>query len=1551
MPDFSPLKLTLRFLVVVVLVCFNSDFALSQAFFRPIVNTQSGRLIEAPRSVQQQLREAERAIENRNFSDAVVRLGELLQRDQSLSDDAYLHGQDFFLDVDEQMNGGGSPQMLSRNSLLHRAREIIGSLPPQALDMYELRYGPLARKTLADAAESRDWDQVAEVRRKFFHAKAGYEASLLLAQRDLYAGHALSASLLLDDVVVSDAAVAHLGQSVKLIYAVACRAAGREWDASLRPVGEIMVHGERESIPADVEMDNWMDERFSGGNPINAKQNDYPYFGGQADRNDRSLAELPLANERWQVDTTASPRQTRTLRELSSGLASNGKLLPPSWTPIRVGNQLLMRTTERLVGVDYRTGKRVWMYPWFSTNKNYDSDPDNIDFDALSDEDDANNLLSQRVWNDLPYGQITSDGKRVFMLDDLGEVEMATFSPIMGMRGTRPSETSANTLVALDLETEGKLAWRLGRGDDRESSLKDAFFLGPPLPLDGKLYVMAEIAGDILLVCLNPATGDELWRQHLVAVETGGVDSDPLRRVAGATPTYHEGVLVCPTSTGACVAIDLVDRMLRWGATYVRSDEIVRGINTRARRGIESSQLMLRWYNGGAVAADQYLLITPIESDKLYGFNLLSGEMLFPPKDRITMRYLAGIRDGKFLLVGANQVGAYALPSGDQLWMSGLDALSVGQLISGRGAFAEHSYLLPTSTNEIVKLSLEDGEVVDRRQLRFPLGNLVAADGELISQTATQLSVSYGEKSLGPKVELALKSNPKDTLAIVRKAELLLQAGERDEALALLAEAREREPDNDEVLMLSVSAMLDSLRDAPVIDGAMVETLDELIYEPDQRLELLALQVRAAFAEKRYEVAVEKMVELSALASSQSTPEDAASRIVSEAGRQCTLDAWLSARGSQIADDLIRRNDSEQLNRVNETVLRLLSNKRIASDGLLQTLASQFRSLEGVKPIRDELFDRYVEDAQWLRAFGLLLGSKPITSESVAELSTDRLIELAKIYTFDGFGEDGLAVLDRLRERNDAPDGKSLAQMEIETEAAVREFEWPENARVIWEPLPRRTRATMSFRQQIADTTIQYGEEFRDWRLNSEGAFALGIRDPNGDSRVIPLRFESQQRDMRQNEAKIAGGMMVVITSNALIGVDLHRLKDRDAECVLWQHNLSSDGTSQLNRRSRPTRFGDQVYHYKLDAPVAKNGEPRFSIGPLQGDQVVALQGGDLMAFDQMTGDIRWRNAGAPLGGMVLSDGKEIAVISEMEKRVFFYNTLDGSKLREASWDHGMLWAGEGKHALCYQEIPDRSREFYVRLVNPFNQNVVLEKTTYEANRTTRSIPGSYGRIVNGRYFAMLDTEGIAEVWDIVDGSRIAKLQTESYEDLIGMQASAMGQTLYLFAQRRAKAIRNSSSPMLQTRQSNEHETVNAVFAISLKTANDQTANDDVVDNESVGELLWQKEFDEAWGCTIAQPGASPVLMFSRAYSKFSPVNPRVRTRTLDFMALDRHDGHEVVSVYDKEVPSSTNELETQIKMPNQQPLIFVSIGLERLQLTFGTKQDLAIEAEDTAAE
>ena len=554
----------------------------------------------------------------------------------------------------------------------------------------------MARKLLSDAQATRDWEAVRLVRRHYFHTLAGYEASWLLAQHELLGGHPLSASLLLDDVVTMPRAVAHLGEGVVHMHAAAMKVAGRGKEDQRSDDSRVGAYEAAESVDA--------------GQPI-----DYALPGGRPDRNGFSAGQMPLTNVRWQLPTTASPRQQREVEEVAEDLVTAGKLPPPSWTPLRVGNQLLMRTTERLVGVDFSTGKRIWTWPWFSPG----FDEDKMPIDTVAGADGPGDLISQRVWNDLPYGQMTSDGERVYMVDDLGEVEMVMFSPI-GFGGTRPADTRTNTLVALELATEGKLRWRLGAGSSEGSDLSSAFFLGPPLPIDGRLYVLAELAGDINLCCLDPETGEELWRQQLVAVESGSIDTNPVRRVAGASPTYHEGLLICNTGAGAIVAIDLSDRMLRWGLSFDRNVEMFRSVTGRG--GIEPTQLMQRWHSGAAIAVDDTLLVTPIESDRLFGLDLLTGERRFAEKNRVHMRYLAGARDGKFFVVGGNQMRAFDLHTGASVWTTPQDLLTAGEQIVGRGVFGDGDYLLPTTSNQLIRVSLEDGSVLQRRSTRYEVG-------------------------------------------------------------------------------------------------------------------------------------------------------------------------------------------------------------------------------------------------------------------------------------------------------------------------------------------------------------------------------------------------------------------------------------------------------------------------------------------------------------------------------------------------------------------------------------------------------------------------------------------------------------------------------------------------------------------------------------------------------------------------------------------------------------------------------------------------------------
>ncbi len=1284
--------------------------ASGQAFFPRM--TQSGRFIEAPRGIEQQLREAERSLQQDEDSDAVVRLGDLLQRDSQSLEESDLAGQDFFIDID----GPESGSRLVTNSLIRRARQIIGQLPPSALDTYELRYGPMARKLLQDAASSRDWEAVRTVRRKYFHTKAGYESSLLLAQRELLAGHALAASLLLDDVVATPRAVQHLGDAVLKMHASASSIAGR---------------ADRGTTAGD--------DRYRGSEEFTGKDvRDYAMFGGGPDRNGNSAGQMPLTNMRWELETTASPRQERAIRNVASDLAATGKLPPPSWMPLRVGDQLLMRTTERLVGVDYRTGKRVWTWPWFSPAFN----EENLEFDSVPGEEGPGDLLSQRVWNDLPYGQMTSDGERVFIIDDLGEVEVAAFSPI-GLGGTRPSDTGTNTLVALDLATEGKLLWRIGAGSEEASKLSGAFFLGPPLPLDGRLYVMIELAGDIILSCLDPATGGELWRQQLVAVESGGVDVDPIRRVAGASPTYYEGLLICPTGAGAVVAVDLSDRVLRWGLAFDRNTEMIRSVSGRG--GLEATQLMQRWYSGTAIASDDTLLVTPIESDRLFGLELLTGRRRFAEKNRVHMRYLAGIRDGRFFVVGANQVNAFDLHTGASIWTTSPEMFAAGQQVVGRGVFGDGDYLLPTTSNQLIRISLADGDVIERRTTKYPLGNLVAVGGEIIVQGTSTVSVAYGEASLEPLVTKILEKNPNDFGALVRKSELLIQRGERKEALELLARAREMEPTNDEVHMLSVSAMLGALRANLDAGGDLVESLDRLIDRPSERAELLSLRIRSALAHERYDEATELLIDLSTLLASQPLLEGAADQVVGDVARHCSLDSWVAARVNDVANN----TDQENLAAVNDLVAASIQPQLAGSNSLLSRVVRHFGSLDGVAPIRAELAARYAKAGSTLQLERLALGLEVPTAAGFQALPNARLLTLAEAYVSHRFGEDAIAALGELRSR-DAPElaGRITPLLEQATGMELKPT-WANNVSLTWDSQRIHTRGFTVPSQRVAETKVAAGKHFANWQLVSEGTNPLALRDPTGQLSPITIEGFDRRIDV-DKEAQICGSFMVIVMPTELVGVDLYHVMANDGESVLWRRGLSGDGQPIAKRRSETTPFDDQIVRYVITSDTAANSLPEFCLGPILGDRVLVLQGGDLMAIDLQTSETLWRNSTAPRSGAVLADDGRVAVVSPANKKVAFFDLLDGRKLEESNWDHGDIWASAGANVLCYSET-ETKRRYHVQLVNPFSGKVLLECQTLAANRGNTDAPCSYGRVIDGRYCTLLDSDGQSTIWDLVD--------------------------------------------------------------------------------------------------------------------------------------------------------------------------------------------------------
>lgn len=1516
----------------------------AQGIFRPLQNVPSARFLDVPRALQQALREAEQAIEDESYSDAVLSLGEIAAGNYSEGAIGDLQGQDFFI---RQLGAVPKTQPLS-NSLLKRVRFLIGTLPEAAMETYELRYGPSARKLLSEAAASRDWMQTAEVRRRFFHTLAGYEASYVLSQRALLLGHPLEARLYLTEVISSPRAIKHLGRSAVLMYLSACSAAGQEpamgrLQESLQvwPT-QFVIQGESKEFTSLEELLAWSKDSLSLKKSEEIvdlstlvkeerQVRTYPLLGGDSRRNASGGGQLPLSNERWRLSTTGSPLQERDLRQDVEQLRTSGKLPPPSWMPLRVGDQLLMRTTERLVGVDHRTGKRVWTYPWQLGREAPKEELPPIN--GIMQKPQRPPLVSQRVWNDLPYGQMSSDGERVYLLDQLGQLESMAMNAMLNMRGIRRVQSQYNTLVALELKTEGKLRWRLGAEGDENGSLANAFFLGPPLPLEGRLYVMAEIAGDVCLCCLDPVSGVELWRQQLVTVETGGVQSDPIRRVAGAMPTYHEGVLICPTGAGAVVGVDLIDRTLRWGAVVERNAEMYRSINGTGG-ALESVKLMQRWHNGVAIAEGSDVLVTPIESDRLYGFDLVTGQPLFPEKNRVQMSYLAGIRDGRFFVVGAHQIKAFDLKTGDVIWTSPRDLVSVGQQVSGLGVFGRFDYFLPTTTNEVIQVSLSDGTVRNRRETQYPLGNLLAVDGDVISQGPTSLSVAFGQGSLEPEVERRLSADPSDFEAIVRKAELLIQQGDLNTALDYLARARQMQPGDDEVRMLSVSAILARLRTGEEIEERLIEVLEALIDRPRQRVELLALQIRSGIKEKDSVSATASLLALSQLVASDSLLDATDLELEDNPTLQSSLDSWITAR----AQELMAFASGDELQDIQAMVAGRVDSLLTGSDQLLLTSLKHLEPLGGVSELRNELAQRMLEREDAVGLERLAWQGVLPNQEALNEMSISRLQMLAAAYSMGRMPKDELQILSLLKKRIEEEstsqddswgnagefDENRLANLEV----SLEDRPWPKFVSLTWDARTTRIIRSLSQTQRFSELQRLAGEQMKGWRLYGEGSSPLSLMSPQGMRLRIAVDGDISEAE---KTAQVSGGVMVVVTRSELIAVNLLALFSGIGDPVLWQRPISGDGGNPMSRRSSVTPFDDKIVRYAVDSSMTSAVIPEFTLGPVLGDRVIFLQGGDLIALDLITSETLWRNAAAPVSGAVVSDGERVAVISDATSSVVFFDPLDGEQLGTENWEGGQVWSSLGQNVLSYQptEIVD---QFKVQLTNPFSNEVLLEHVAAKSNRSDprAEVESTFGRVESARYLNLLNNRGDALIWDLVQGTQVISHKFEAVPALAGLSVMQQGEQMILLPRAKNTAKVDPNGPQMQTSDGRYHVPVDRLHAVNLRE----------------GSPAWDRELESTWGCTITQPTDSPLLFLARSPFAFSAAN-RTRRKSMDVMAINVSDGKNAQLTEGRPVLSGNNQLETKVMIQQNGNRLLVEVGVEQLLYQFS---DNPPQVDDAAA-
>src|SRR5262249_28450162 len=142
------------------------------------------------------------------------------------------------------------------------------------------------------------------------------------------------------------------------------------------------------------------------------------------------------------------------------------------------------------------------------------------------------------------------------------------------------------------------------------------------LAWQGRLFLLLELKGALSLAVLDRSSGRLDWMQELALVEQPIAD-DPLRMIAGATPSISaDDIIVCPTSGGAVIAVDLTTQSLLWAYRYVRRAP---GQPMASVDDIEFSPRLDqfdRWLDATVSIAGNSAVVTPVESREIHCLDL-----------------------------------------------------------------------------------------------------------------------------------------------------------------------------------------------------------------------------------------------------------------------------------------------------------------------------------------------------------------------------------------------------------------------------------------------------------------------------------------------------------------------------------------------------------------------------------------------------------------------------------------------------------------------------------------------------------------------------------------------------------------------------------------------------------------------------------------------------------------------------------------------------------------------------------------------------------------
>lgn len=1232
----------------------------------PKAGVAGGNLFEPDRKKTRALKQARLMVKNGDYRQSL----EILQRILDLPEDSL-----FYDDIENKT------KFLS---LKTEANRIIGSLPKAGRDAYELRYGTLAKQLLKEAFADGNLHGVAEVARRFFHCEAGYKATYLMASFEMDRSNPLAAALQFDRLLRFPKAA----RKIKLEPMLSLKAAvcwGRAGMPEMSVKTLVALRNQSRGKPVtiagkkvdlfvrDDEALSWLvsvlgsQERFK-----TIGQEKWTMFRGNPSRTAVSAKASPVWDSLWTATTVtdaaltediASPESLekvqQRLRDLEKKRKSRSYLTLPAAHPLVVDGLVIARSVRNVYANDLKTGEVVW--------KTVACDPDFGKFlgQATTGSSQSTStldmLLEQRAWRDATVGTLSSDGKLVYSVEEAGYVNSnyrySTRAP------KQPGMESYNKLMAFDVET-GKLKWEIGGSNEgpHQLPLAGMYFLGPPLPLGGRLFCLAEQRGEIRLVVVDPDASNAapqpkmLWSQPLIH-PNAGVDRVALRRMAGLSPSYSGGVLVCPTTAGAVVAIDPARRLLLWGYRYKSKAEEVARPNTRIRfrnRVYQASnEDSGRWVDAAATIADSRIILTPRDSEELHCVSLIDGSLLWK-QARDGGLYVGAVHGDNVIVVGRNEIRALRLADGKPAWKHST-ALPTP---SGRGFQTRGYYHVPLSTGEIATINLESGRLVARSKTRSGevLGNLVSANGAIVSQSIDKLVGFKPFDALQAEVEAKMKANPNSPEALAIRGEMRLHSGDEEGGLDDLRKSIGIKS-SPRARALVVASLLEGLRlDFAKYRDASPE-IERLLHDKEQRSRYLMIYAAGLHEVGEHREAFSKYLQLAG-------PDTGKTKDMQMGGTWTVRsDRWVQSR---IAAIYAAADREQRAGMDGEIDAQFQAAMKEATPDALRKFLNCFSNLPKGNDARRKLVSQLdAENAALEMEFHL----RTLRKSSDAAVAGFATAKLAQLLSKKDRPEAVRKLVDELQGRFAdivCLDGKSGRQIAEDFGSDGKNLKllrgsnaWP-NKRLFAKRV--QTGRTNYLRRYPIEFIGERGPYYENWSFSLDSRNrAIVATDGTGKIRW-QLRNVATSYSYYGNSMRVYGDLMVLTLGNRFVVLDT--LAKSGTPKQLWTRNLYETPSGPVVNRGIQVRGVIAVGGRQRFIVNGPQGQTLGMVGPINADMIVYQVAKKLYAADPLTGDTLWSRT-LPAEGCTLFGDRDFvfAVAPQSKTQAIVIRAVDGEKV------------------------------------------------------------------------------------------------------------------------------------------------------------------------------------------------------------------------------------------------------------------------------------------------